>query len=326
MNNSGKSMSTLSWEEFSVYLLIDLKLSDNKANISGLKSRYRVIKDWFNDKPFTRENFNLFIMDIKSKGYKPSYLNNFIKVAKHIDKYIGTKVIQDYTHFKSPKYKYIDYLTADEIREIANVKINYARNSDLLNKRYQALYLFMGSVGCRINEALQMRWTDYFSNYAIFRETKNGEDRIVPIRKPIQKLLDELPRGNGTVFEISDNSQVNDDLKRRAKACKIKKRVYNHLFRHSFVSIMLKLKVSETYIRRITGHKSAASMEGYAHAMIDDLESVMDMHPLNMEDQTLKDLSERYKDFTEVAVNKGRFNTFIEETHDYFCIKIAKLM
>lgn len=308
------SLSSVNWNQFYVYLFIDRKQSVSQSNVSAIHSRFNILQKHFASTPFDRDNFNSFIMLLREKKYKVNYINNFIKLAKHLDKYLGNNVLQDYTYFKKPQYIYVDYLSPEEIEQLAETTIEYARESKEKNYRYKCLYYFMGTTGCRIREALDLTWDNVFETYAIFRETKNGEERLVPIRKKLQNLMAELPRDNPSVFQLKDISIINDDLKKRATVCGIKKRVHNHLFRHSFVSTMLKLGVSEKYIMRITGHKSSDAMNPYAHAIIADLENVLDMHPLNMEEQTYEEARKLIQEFVNTKINKRKFKVITQES------------
>lgn len=322
--NKNRKMLSLTWQQFHVYLFVDKKQSTTKSNMYAIRSRFNILLKRFTKVPLDRDNFNLFISELRDKNYKVNYINNFIKLAKHIDKCLGNNYIQDYTYFKKPHYIHVDYLSPEEIEKLAETIIPYSRESEQKNYRYKCLYYFLGTTGCRIREAIDLTWDNVFETYAIFRETKNGEERLVPIRKKLQLLMRELPKNNPLVFQLKDVSIINDDLKKRAKACGIQKRVYNHLFRHSFVSTMLKLKVSEKYIMKITGHKSSDAMTPYAHAMIADLEEILDMHPLNMSEQTYEEIERMYEELTEKRVNKIKFQVVIQKSIEGIHIWLKK--
>lgn len=182
------------WLSFATYLFTDVKLSCDGNNESAYKSRFNILCQFFKDKDFTRENFNAFIWMKKKEGCKPEYLNGFIKLAKHFDRFSKAYILEDYTYFKK-EAKVYTILTPDEIKAIADVTVAYARNREEKNQKYRALIYLMGMTGCRIDEALSLLWEDIHEDphCVIFRRTKNSDDRAHPIGKFLYGLLIALP-------------------------------------------------------------------------------------------------------------------------------------
>ncbi len=127
------------WSEFKTYLYLDRKLSDKPSSVSADKSRFNKISAYFCTNDFNRDNFNLFIGKLKEKGYSTSYINNFVKTGKHIDRWLHTNILVDYTFFKEARKVNYDILTPQEILSLANVKLKYAKHSEYINRRQHAL-------------------------------------------------------------------------------------------------------------------------------------------------------------------------------------------
>lgn len=275
------------WSTFKTYLYIDRKLSDNSSASYAYKSRFNKVASYFIDKDFNRENFNKLISEMKEKKYASSHINNIIKITKHLDRWLKLNQLQDYTYFKEGKRANFDILSPSEIERIANLKIRYKKMSTYINSRQKALFLLIGTTGCRIGEALSLKHNDIYSTppYVIFRETKNNDDRQVPISNELYNLLISLPHKNNYVFNSGrgnrlETQQVNIDLKVRAKKLKIKKRVWAHLFRHSYVTTMLEMGVDALDVAVIVGHKDPKNTLRYKNSLIGHYADVILFHPL----------------------------------------------
>lgn len=319
------------WSTFKTYLYIDRKLSDNASASYAYKSRFNKIVSYFIDKDFNRENFNKLISEMKEKKYASSHINNIIKIAKHLDKWLKLNQLQDYTYFKEGKRANFDILSPFEIEGIANIKIRYKKMNAYINSRQKALFLLLGTTGCRIGEALSLKFNDVYSTppYVIFRETKNNDDRQVPISNELYNLLISLPHKNDYVFSSGrgnrlETQQVNIDLKVRAKKLKIKKRVWAHLFRHSYVTTMLEMGVDALDIAVIVGHKDPKNTLRYKNSLIGHYVNIIHMHPLLKKDMSWEYRVSRLKDNINRTFDKNIFKILITEENNNLKISINK--
>lgn len=314
------------WEDFSTYLFIDKKLATTKSNINPLKSRFVILSRHFSNVPFNRDTFNVFIKGMVLAGNKKTYINGFIKLAKHIDKWLKVNEIQDYTYFREEDNDY-DVLTSEEIIKIAECKIEYKRDKEYQEKRNKALIYFVAMTGCRINEALSLTWKDLIDSpipVAIFRETKNGDTRYVPLRGILPDLLKSLPRRSELVFNSLDDKRLSLDLKRRTEAQGITKRVWWHLMRHSFITNLIQQGIDDLIIAKIVGHKNPASTQRYNHVNVMSLAVCMDLHPLFQENQTMESVSDYLVEHIQKFLNKKKFSLSIEQTSNLLNVKICR--
>lgn len=312
------------WQDFQRYLLIDKKLKTTKRNLNPLRSRYAIIQKFFTTKEFNRDNFNIFIQDKVLSGYKNTYINGFIKIAKHIDKWLKINEIQDYTYFREKDEEY-EILTSEEIKALADCEIEYKRDRKFQTIRNRALIYFVSLTGCRIYEAIDLEWKDIRESpvpHAILRDTKNNEDRIVPLRSTLLGLLKDIPKRSTKVFDLKDDAHVSLDLKKRALACKITKRVWWHLFRHSYVTTMLSSGLDALIVAKIVGHKDPRSTQRYNQMNIMSLAMAMDMHPLCKDNQTIGLISSHLKDYIEKLLNKTIFKLCINESPEKLTITV----
>ena len=136
---------------------------------------------------------------------------------------------------------------------------------------YEALITFLLVTAARRGEALKLEWrhVNLQAQTAFFKDTKNGRDRSVPIRREAIPILEALPRRAARVFPITV-----DELK--AAWARICKRAeiddLNVLdLRHCAVSDMVEaafnagVPLSLLELQGITGHRDLASLARYTH-------------------------------------------------------------
>ena len=275
------------WDKFSTYLFIDQKLDDGKHNIEVYHSRFSVIERWFRGKVFNRDNFNAFIKERKEAGAAPSTLNNYIKVAKHIDRFLGIEELKDYSFFSEQKGDKIP-LTPQEIQSIIDTPYPYERQVAIKRRRNRVAIEFLFATGCRISELQELLWHDVRNSpipYVIFRDTKNGKDHELAITQRMYDLLLTMPRNGDRVFEnehhkILDRKTFTEVLQWKAKKAGIDKPVYPHIFRHSRGTYLWQLGYSDGQIAKFLNHSSIESTKIYTHPTLEDTAPMAYASPL----------------------------------------------
>lgn len=312
-------ISMSEWPAFKTYLVIDRKMSSSRVSLAALKSRFKKFVTWLGTKDFTRDNFNLFLSEMQTAHAAVSYCNKMVNLAKHLDKYFKLGEFGDYTYFRETRQEK-EILTPVEIESLANVLLPYKKEPDLVNLRQKTLITFLGTTGCRIGEALNLKWADIGSEppSVVFRETKNGESRHVPIGRSIYDLLYLLPQQSEYVFTSYRNGplghqEVNLDLKKRALAVGIKKQVYNHIFRHSYVTTMLELGVDVSDVARIVGHKDINSTMRYKNSLLGYYSGVVQLHPLLNGTLSIEQISLNLKSYLRKLVDTSKYELIVSE-------------
>lgn len=322
------------FEELKRYLLYDKKLMDNHKNVVTLQSRFRVLCALFAEREFNRNNFLHVIEYMKEKGYSNAYINVIIVMAKHIDAFYKLHELEDFTLYPKEE-KMIDVLTADQFTALAEVKLPYSREEKETNAKYRAIIYIMFYTGARITEVLTLRWQDLREGafpILIFNQTKINELRYAPIPLSLYADLTALPHYGGLIFssregKALDRSNVGDDLKARAKACGIEKRVYNHLLRHSFINIMLRNGAKLHEVSRLVGHKTLETTNRhYVHLMIEELNDVLHAyHPALKKSQTLDSVTKRIREMCINVLDTDRFNLNVFKREGRVNIEIREI-
>lgn len=141
--------------------------------------------------------------------------------------------------------------------------------------------------GARKGEILNLTWknTDLENKAIYFLETKNGEDRTIPIP---EILFDELKKfkdkskvrqlKNDYIFRTADgkpNEHLIGKLYPAAvKQCDFEKITF-HGLRHTYISIASLLGFNSSIVKKIVGHKFDSVTGGYTHADCESLRQPM---------------------------------------------------
>ena len=124
---------------------------------------------------------------------------------------------------------------------------------------------FAIETGMRRSEMLNLRWVDVDldSGFAFLFDTKNGEDRRVPLTKNARDVLSRLPGQDERVFPISANC-----VRLAWERCRKKAGISDlrfHDLRHEAVSRFFEMGMSVPEVALISGHKDVRQLFRYTH-------------------------------------------------------------
>ncbi len=180
-----------------------------------------------------------------------------------------------------------DFLTEEELRKLFKVITTHyrgARNFDFVSKRDMLLYLLLATSGLRIEEAMNLKESDFdFENNEVVILGKGGKIRYVPIdnlvkecynkymiernilevRKMIRKGDEDYiflsPRGSRLTTRAS-----NSNLAKYCERAKIKT-ISNHALRHTFATIQMERGTHPMVICEMLGHSDVKTTKRYTH-------------------------------------------------------------
>ena len=117
----------------------------------------------------------------------------------------------------------------------------------------------------RRSEILKLRWCDidFTNGFAFLYDTKNGEDRKVPLTERCVRLLQKVPQVHEKVFPITANCLRLAWGRARAKA-EIKDLRFHDL-RHEAISRFFEMGMSIPEVALISGHKDVRQLFRYTH-------------------------------------------------------------
>ncbi len=147
--------------------------------------------------------------------------------------------------------------------------------------------LFALTTGARKSEILNLTWdnTDLENKAVYYLETKNGEDRTVPMPEILYNELREFKEQNKVrkikkdfVFKTSDGKQKNSLIDKLYPEI-IKNWQYEkitfHGLRHTYSSVGALIGINTDIIDKITGHKNGRMTFRYTHANCESLRTPM---------------------------------------------------
>ncbi len=126
--------------------------------------------------------------------------------------------------------------------------------------------------GARRSELGEMRWENIkLSNRtATFLDTKNGDDRTIPLSSKAIEIFKSFPRKiTGDVFSIRSDS-ITQAFGRICKLADIEDLRFHDL-RHEATSRFFEMGLSIMEVSSITGHKDLAMLKRYTHLKAEDL-------------------------------------------------------
>lgn len=324
-----------SWDKLAAYIFIDRKI-DSSSSIY-LKSRFFGICDYLekHNLEFTKSSVNLYLQYKKDNGCKNSYLNNIIKVVKYAHDYLlenegydsGCSTI---TYFKRERH-IVDILTTSECQSIYQLDYPYTREKERLNVFYKTVFMLLTLTGMRVGEAIKLKWSDISETVIRINDTKTDVGRIIPNNSKLneQFIIHKRYFPSEWVFPAkrreghAEVTYWKEDLKNRAKYLGIEKKVWLHLFRHSFCVEMLRNN-DVTLVAKLMGHENLASTLTYSHYLIDDMTNAIYTHPLLRTEQTFEGIIERIEEYINKIIDNEKNSVHIKRERDAFSICVKR--
>lgn len=147
-----------------------------------------------------------------------------------------------------------------------------------LQKPYHDAILLLIETALRRSELCRLRWEDIdlHKRVAKIRDTKNGEDRSIPLTPYAAQLIAAQPKAGDTVFGLKPDSLTHamHDACQRAGIVNL----HLHDLRHEATSRFVESGLFQlAEVMRITGHKTLAAFGIYMHIQAEKLADRM--HP-----------------------------------------------
>jgi integrase len=177
------------------------------------------------------------------------------------------------------------WLTADE-EELLLLETNSMPNK----KTYADLWAFLIDTGARVGEALKLNWKDVdFDNRKVtFRDTKNGDDRTLPMTKRVFEILYNSTKTDPP-FNLAQPSvnYVWQQVKTRMGLLSDSEFV-PHALRHTCASRLVQRNVPLFTVMKFLGHKSFQITQRYAHLSPSNLsEAVEALEPTTNQNENV---------------------------------------
>ena len=172
------------------------------------------------------------------------------------------------------------FLKETPFEQISLPKPPKSRKRRLLNEEYQKLYHAAKNMkvdyiwpivslaletGMRRGEILSMKWSQFNkAKRAIYlQDTKNGEDRVVPLSLKAMEILSSVKNEHIVIFPVSTNA-VRLSWERLRRKAGIKD-IRFHDLRHEALSRLTEKGLNPIEVAEISGHKQLGQLRNYIH-------------------------------------------------------------
>lgn len=327
-------------------LFLSLKQGMTKWTTSCHIGRLKRFLLWLDGREVNKSTVEEYLYHLKTKGYVSSTLNSYIFFFRLLEKYFkdSDNQIDLINGFKASKVEkpYIEVLSPQEIKRLIDTPLllkkktkNPQFSSVKLDIIYRDVIMFLALSGCRFSECTEMKCKqiDIDNKKATFIHTKSKEARKVYLSDPLINILQKYLTGKDRESLVFTNclggkihgSDFVNSLHARAKQLGITKRVYPHLFRHSFATQLLQSGVDVTMVSTILGHSDIKiTFDNYVHLADETIKTATFRHPLIRQSvqpkEILKQIKEQLKGYN--LEDDPRFTYELNDTGNSLQIKI----
>ena len=156
--------------------------------------------------------------------------------------------------------------------------------AETVDVRFGALCTFLLYTGCRLSEALRLKWSDVQleEGFAYVGHTKNSEPRAVHLPAGVVSSLKGLPSVRPSVFRLSKHGRLYHMLSEasRKSGVVLPDRLAFHVFRHTYGAWMRRYSGLDTTGLVATGAwRSRQAAAVYEHAVTTEEARKADMLP-----------------------------------------------
>ncbi len=156
-----------------------------------------------------------------------------------------------------------------------------------VNKKMRLVFVFAFNTGCRLNEVVNMRWSNIDTDKQFIVvgddtfETKNKKQRVIPFSPELKLLLPELKKKSRKNYHYifhkdSDfpygGDYVSKHFKNSVRKAGLSEDIHFHTLRHSFGSNLANKGVPMTAIKEMMGHSNITTTEIYSHTNLENLQ------------------------------------------------------
>ncbi len=239
-----------------------LQVKYSKKNHLDNAYYLKLFSDFIGDpevRDVTRKNIEDFLIDysalLSSRQLDNYQVNAALKCIKALFNHAITRhdlVIKNPCQQikKFPIMRHLKYIPSDE-------EINFVRSK--LTRRQLLLFDFVLATGCRINEALNLDFSDINDEYVILYTRKSRNSDKIPRKVPFPACLKGL-EGKGRVFPDWNDTPKFIDKTLRANGQKVWSW---HSLRHRYASLLSKKGTPLFEVMSLLGHSQIATTQRY---------------------------------------------------------------
>lgn len=209
------------------------------------------------------------------KSLKPATINKTLKVwraAWNVQrKEFGNPMPELY--FKMDKARHKTRTISEEQFDDISTDLVFSGMRDTYH-----LFLFLWDTGCRLNEALAVKWDDFDwnNNTVTIYRSKTDSYSLLPVTGRLRSILKgrpktyppfndaHIPSLRNTIDQFCNGPEFKEDIERHGRAT-------IHSIRDTFATRMLRGGMSLIGVSKLLGHKSINTTMKYAHLEASDM-------------------------------------------------------
>ena len=170
-----------------------------------------------------------------------------------------------FSNLPEPKGKTLFY-TEDEVKRLLSAAKQLDGDAETI---FDILFI-ASKTGARQGEILKLKWEaiDWDANELTYFDTKNGDDRVLPMTPDLRGLLKRKYRqriDDDLLFTIHRDT-VRRRLQKIQKLTGISQKKTFHTFRHTAATMLFEKGASLPVVKEILGHRNSATTMRYSHA------------------------------------------------------------
>ena len=192
------------------------------------------------------------------------FLSSAYKLANELELFDNYNPCRGIKEFELNNQRQI-FLSKTQTKKLLN-EVNKSSNIHL---KYIVPMLLLS--GARKREVLDAKWNDFdmLNNLWTIPITKNGKKRILPITKPLQTILNQIPKDKTPyLFASPLTNKPYISIYQSWNSARVKanlKEVRMHDLRHTYASALVNAKCSLYEVQILLGHSTAKMTQRYAH-------------------------------------------------------------
>ncbi len=232
------------------------------------------------------EFLNNYVSYLKSRGSNDGGVKFFLTHLKVIVKQClklnkEQRVTNPFTNFSLSKFNKKPMKKALSLTEIKAFKlVDLTDRPDLKDTYKMAIFSFYCR-GINFVDMMNLQWTDFSDDIMTYRRSKTGKLYVIKLLKPAMEILNYYKGFNSTgyVFPVVKSNNLtpeqleglrhrslrkfNKELKEIATLCKINTSISSYTMRHTYATVMKKLKTSTDIISESMGHSDVKVTQSY---------------------------------------------------------------